>query len=261
MKLKLTKPLCFFDLETTGTDVSKDRIIEIAIIKVNIDGSRESLEIRLNPGIPIPPESTLIHGITDEMVANEPIFKDKARNIYNFLKGCDLAGFNSDRFDIPLLVEELLRADLDFDFKNTKTIDVQNIFHKLEKRTLEAAYKFYCNKLLENAHSAKSDTIATYEILLEQIKKYDELSNNVDDLSKFSNNDLNFVDLAGFIRYNKKGLEVFSFGKYKNISLENIWKKNPGYFSWIKNAEFPVFTKIIIDNFIKKMKLKEKFKE
>ena len=142
MKLKLTKPLCFFDLETTGTDVSKDRIIEIAIIKVNIDGSRESLEIRLNPGIPIPPESTLIHGITDEMVANEPKFKDKARNIYNFLKGCDLAGFNSDRFDIPLLVEELLRADLDFDFKNTKTIDVQNIFHKMESRTLSAALKF-----------------------------------------------------------------------------------------------------------------------
>ena len=261
MQLRLKKPLVFFDLETTGLSITNDRIIEICLLKINIDNSRDIKNWLINPQIPISEESINIHGITNEKVNNKPLFKEIAEEIINFIKDCDLAGYNLIKFDIPLLAEELLRSNIEFNFKNCHIIDVQNIFHKLEKRTLEAAYKFYCNKLLENAHSAKSDTIATYEILLEQIKKYDVLSNNVDNLSKFSNNDLNFVDLAGFIRYNKKGVEVFSFGKYKNISLENIWKKNPGYFSWIKNAEFPVFTKIIIDNFIKKMKLIEKFKE
>lgn len=245
MKLKLTKPLCFFDLETTGTDVSKDRIIEIAIIKVNIDGSRESLEIRLNPGITIPPESTLIHGITDEMVANEPIFKDKARNIYNFLKGCDLAGFNSDRFDIPLLVEELLRADLDFDFKNTKTIDVQNIFHKMESRTLSAALKFYCDKELTDAHTAIADANATLDVLLAQLDRYSELEPNVDFLNHFSTRKKT-ADFAGFLIYNKDDEICFGFGKHKGKKVNEILKEEPGYFGWILNADFPRYTKKIL---------------
>lgn len=245
MKLKLTKPLCFFDLETTGTDVSKDRIIEIAIIKVNIDGSRESLEIRLNPGIPIPPESTLIHGITDKMVANEPIFKDKARNIYNFLKGCDLAGFNSDRFDIPLLVEELLRADLDFDFKNTKTIDVQNIFHKMESRTLSAALKFYCDKELTDAHTAIADANATLDVLLAQLDRYSELEPNVDFLNHFSTRKKT-ADFAGFLIYNKDDEICFGFGKHKGKKVNEILKEEPGYFGWILNADFPRYTKKIL---------------
>ena len=245
MKLKLTKPLCFFDLETTGTDVSKDRIIEIAIIKVNIDGSRESIEIRLNPGIPIPPESTLIHGITDEMVANEPIFKDKARNIYNFLKGCDLAGFNSDRFDIPLLVEELLRADLDFDFKNTKTIDVQNIFHKMESRTLSAALKFYCDKELTDAHTAIADANATLDVLLAQLDRYSELEPNVDFLNHFSTRKKT-ADFAGFLIYNKDDEICFGFGKHKGKKVNEILKEEPGYFGWILNADFPRYTKKIL---------------
>jgi len=245
MKLKLTKPLCFFDLETTGTDVSKDRIIEIAIIKVNIDGSRESLEIRLNPGIPIPPESTLIHGITDEMVANEPIFKDKARNIYNFLKGCDLAGFNSDRFDIPLLVEELLRADLDFDFKNTKTIDVQNIFHKMESRTLSAALKFYCDKELTDAHTAIADANATLDVLLAQLDRYSELEPNVEFLNHFSTRKKT-ADFAGFLIYNKDDQICFGFGKHKGKKVNEILKEEPGYFGWILNADFPRYTKKIL---------------
>ena len=245
MKLKLTKPLCFFDLETTGTDVSKDRIIEIAIIKVNIDGSRESLEIRLNPGIPIPPESTLIHGITDEMVANEPKFKDKARNIYNFLKGCDLAGFNSDRFDIPLLVEELLRADLDFDFKNTKTIDVQNIFHKMESRTLSAALKFYCDKELTDAHTAIADANATLDVLLAQLDRYSELEPNVDFLNHFSTRKKT-ADFAGFLIYNKDDEICFGFGKHKGKKVNEILKEEPGYFGWILNADFPRYTNKIL---------------
>ena len=245
MKLKLTKPLCFFDLETTGTDVSKDRIIEIAIIKVNTDGSRESLEVRLNPGIPIPPESTLIHGITDEMVANEPKFKDKARNIYNFLKGCDLAGFNSDRFDIPLLVEELLRADLDFDFKNTKTIDVQNIFHKMEERTLSAALKFYCDKELTDAHTAIADAKATLDVLLAQLDRYSELEPNVDFLNDFSTRKKT-ADFAGFLIYNKDDEICFGFGKHKGKKVNEILKEEPGYFGWILNADFPRYTKKIL---------------
>ena len=261
MQLTLKKPLVFFDLETTGLSITNDRIIEICLLKVNIDNSTKIKSWLINPQTPISEESFNVHGITNEKLKDKPLFKEIAKEIINFIKDCDLAGYNLIKFDIPLLAEELLRSNIEFDFKDCQVIDVQNIFHKLEKRTLEAAYKFYCNKILENAHSAKYDTIATYEILLEQINKYDELSNNVNDLSKFSNNDLNFVDLAGFVRYNKKGIEVFSFGKYKNISLEDIWQKNPGYFSWIKNADFPAFTKRIIDNFTKKMKLIEKFKE
>lgn len=257
----INKPIVIFDIETTGLDIINDQIIDISLIKIDLDSSEKLKQYKIKPAIKISKESTEIHGISDEDVENCKSFQFYSKDIFDFIKGCDLGGFNILKFDLPILIEEFMRCNIELKLENIKIIDALRLYHLMEKRNLSSAYKFYCNKILENAHSAKSDTIATYEILLEQIKKYDELSNNVDSLSKFSNNDLNFVDLAGFIRYNKKGLEVFSFGKYKNISLENIWKKNPGYFSWVKNAEFPVFTKIIIDNFIKKMKLIEKFKE
>lgn len=259
MSLKLIRPIIFFDLETTGLQIAKDRIVEIAILKVYPNGNKESKTWLVNPTIPIPKETTAIHGISDEKVSNEPSFKELAPEIFKLIHNCDLAGYNSNKFDIPLLAEEFLRSGIDFDLKNKKTIDVQNIFHKLEQRTLIAAYKFYCNKELVNAHSAKNDTIATYEVLLAQIKKYEELENNVDFLSKFSEKGGKSADLAGFIRFNEKGEEILSFGKYRNTTLEDIWKKNPGYFSWINQAEFPLYTKNVMSNFANRMKLKNKF--
>ena len=186
MKLQLTKPLCFFDLETTGTDISKDRIVEIAVLKLHPDGTQENKEWRVNPEQPIPSQASAVHGITDEMVANEPTFKELSGEIYSFMKGCDLAGYNSDRFDIPLLVEELLRAEVDFDFKNNKTVDVQTIFHKMEQRTLTAALRFYCNEELTDAHSAHADTKATHDVLIAQLDRYEELEPNVAFLNEFS---------------------------------------------------------------------------
>ena len=204
MKLQLTKPLCFFDLETTGTDISKDRIVEIAILKLHPDGSKETLESRVNPEMPIPAESSAVHGITNEMVAEVPTFKEQSQKIYAFFKGCDLAGFNSDRFDIPLLVEELLRAEIDFDFKSTKTVDVQTIFHKMEARTLSAALKFYCNEDLTDAHSALADTQATHDVLLAQLDRYNDLEPNVPFLNEFSTR-RKTADFAGFVVYDKAG--------------------------------------------------------
>ena len=259
MNLKLKKPIVFFDLETTGIQVAKDRIVEISILKIFPNGNKESKTWLMNPTIPIPSKTTAIHGITDKKVANEPTFKDLAMEILQILENCDLAGYNSNKFDVPLLIEEFLRSGIDFEMKDIKTIDVQNIFHKLEQRTLTAAYKFYCEKELKDAHSAKADTMATYEILLAQLDKYDQLENNVSFLSEFSQIGGKCVDLAGFVRYNDEGKEVISFGKYKDVSLEKIWKENPGYFAWIKQADFPVYTKNIINNFINKMKLQDKF--
>ena len=183
MKLQLAKPLCFFDLETTGTNISKDRIVEIAILKLHPDGTQEKMEKLINPEIQIPPEVSEIHGITNEMVVNAPTFKEESHIIYGFLKGCDLAGFNSDRFDIPLLVEELLRAEVSFDFKNVKTVDVQTIFHKMEARTLSAALKFYCEEELKDAHSAQSDTKATHDVLLAQLDRYNDSEPKIDFLN------------------------------------------------------------------------------
>ncbi len=260
MKLNLTKPIIFFDLETTGLKISTDRIIELAAIKILPDGNKKTKTWLLNPTIPIPKEVSEIHGFTNENIKEKPTFKDKAIDIFGFFAGCDLGGYNSDKFDIPLLAEEFIRVDLDFNLDNRNTIDIQNIFHKLEKRTLTAAYKFYCNKNLDNAHSAMADTTATYEILLAQISKYEEIENNIESLSKFSNLRGECADLAGFIKFNNDGDEVLSFGKYRNVSLKEIWEKNPGYFSWISNADFPMFTKKIIKNFVVKMKLENKFK-
>ena len=260
MILQLNKPIVFFDLETTGIKVAVDRIVEISILKIFPNGNKESKTWLVNPTVPIPEETTLIHGITNEKVVNEPTFSELSKEIHQLIENCDLAGFNSNKFDIPLLAEEFLRAGIEFNMKNRKAVDIQNIFHKLEQRTLIAAYKFYCDKDLTNAHSAKADTNATYEILLAQLEKYSELENNIDFLSDFSERGGKFADLAGFIRYNQKGEEVLSFGKYRDITLKQIWNNNPGYFSWIKQADFPLYTKNIMNNFATKMKLEKKFK-
>ena len=214
MELKLNKPICFFDLETTGIDVAKDRIVEIAVFKVYPNGNKESKTWLVNPTIPIPPQSTAIHGISNEKVANEPTFVELASQVYNMIKDSDLAGYNSDRFDIPLLAEELLRAGVDFDMKNRVSVDVQTIFHKKEERTLSAALKFYCNQSLENAHTAEADTMATYEILKAQLDRYEDLPNDMKTLSEFTSRK-KAVDFAGFIALNDKGQEIFTFGKTK----------------------------------------------
>ena len=245
MKLNLNKPICFFDLETTGTNISKDRIVEIAILKVFPDGKEVSKTWIVNPEMDIPKEVTKIHGISNEDVKDKPTFKEIAKQIQTIIKDSDLGGFNSNRFDIPILAEEMLRAGLDFDMKNRSSIDVQTIFHKMEQRTLSAAYKFYCKKDLHDAHSAEADTKATYHVLKAQIEKYDELENNTKFLSDFSSRK-QFADFAGFISYNKKGEECFSFGKHKNKTVEEILQNEPGYFGWLLNADFPLYTKKVL---------------
>ena len=241
-KLNLSRPICFFDLETTGINVSKDRIVEIAILKVFPSGEKESKTWLVNPEMPIPQESSDIHGITDEDVANQPAFKEVAPQIVQMLEGCDIAGFNSNRFDIPVLAEELLRCGQDLDLKKCRPVDVQVIFHKMEPRNLSAAYKFYCDKDLVNAHSAEADTLATYEILKAQIEKYDELENDLSFLSDFSQHYEN-ADFAGMIGFDEAGKEIFKFGKYKNQRVEDVLEKDSGYFGWLQNADFPLYTK------------------
>lgn len=245
MELSLTRPLCFFDLETTGLNVAKDRVVEISILKVFPNGNKESKTWLVNPEIPIPPKTIPIHGITDEKVANEPTFKQLSRDIYSMIKESDLAGFNSDRFDIPLLAEEMLRAGIDVDFKKHLTVDVQTIFHKMEKRNLSAAYKFYCGKDLNNAHSAEVDTNATYEVLKSQIKKYDELENDISKLSTFSKRQKS-VDFAGFIILDEDRDAAFNFGKHKGEKVIEVFEREPGYFSWLLNADFPRYTKKVL---------------
>jgi len=257
MKLKLNRPICFFDLETTGIDVARDRIVEISILKVYPNGNKESKTWFVNPGIPIPAQATQVHGITNEQVANEPTFKELAPLIYQMIKDSDLAGYNSDRFDIPLLAEEMLRAEIDFDMKNRVTVDVQTIFHKKEERTLSAAYKFYCGKSLENAHSAAADTNATYEILLSQLERYEDLENDIKFLAEFTTRKKS-VDFAGFIALNENGKEIFTFGKHKGALVEEVLEKEPGYFGWIQNADFPLYTKKVLTA-IKLRKLTNKF--
>lgn len=245
MKLNLTRPICFFDLETTGVNITTDRIVEIAILKVHPNGKEESHRWLVNPQMPIPPEVTKVHGISDADVADAPIFKELAKEINNLIKDSDLAGYNSNRFDIPLLAEEMLRAEVDFDMKNRVAVDVQNIFHKMEQRTLSAAYKFYCEKNLEDAHTAEADTLATYEVLKAQVARYDELENNTKFLAEFSTRK-RFADFAGFIIYDKEGDEAFSFGKHKGRKVEEILNEEPGYFGWILNADFPLYTKKVL---------------
>jgi len=245
MQLNISRPICFFDLETTGIEVAKDRIVEISILKVFPGGKEETHTYRINPTIPIPPHVTEVHGITDEDVKDAPTFQEKATEIHNIVKDSDLAGFNSNRFDIPLLAEELLRADIDFDMKNRNAIDVQNIFHKMEQRTLVAAYKFYCDKDLTNAHSAAADTLATYEVLKSQLDRYDDLKNDMKYLAEFSSRRKS-ADFAGFIGYDEAGREIFAFGKHKGSLVEVVLEKEPGYFGWIQNADFPLYTKKVL---------------
>ncbi|MFK7000291.1 3'-5' exonuclease [Flavobacterium oreochromis] len=256
MELKLNRPICFFDLETTGTDISKDRIVEISIIKVFPNGNKESKTWLVNPTIPIPAQAAAIHGISDEKVANEPTFAELANQVHNMIKDSDLAGFNSDRFDIPLLAEELLRAGVDFDMKNRVSVDIQTIFHKKEERTLSAAYKFYCNQTLDNAHSAEADTNATYEILKAQLDRYSDLENDMKVLSEYTTRKKS-VDFAGFIALNDRGQEIFTFGKHKGALVEEVFDREPGYFGWIQNADFPLYTKKVLTG-IKLRKLNTK---
>lgn len=259
MELHLTKPLAVFDLETTGIKVATDRIVEICVVKINPDGKRETFAKLINPTIPIPERSQEIHGISDEDVKDAPTFKEIAKELSHFIGNSDLAGYNSNKFDIPLLVEEFLRADVDFDLKGRKFVDVQNIFHKMEPRTLKAAYHFYCGKDLENNHSAEADAVATFEILKAQLDKYAGVEykdprtekittpvvNNMAALSSFSEQ-YNNVDLVGHIIFNDKQKEVFNFGKYKGIPVEDVFTKEPAYYDWMMKSEFPLSTKKVI---------------
>ena len=245
MELKLKRPIVFLDLETTGVDPAKDRIVEISLVKVQPDGSKEVKTRRINPGMPIPPESTAIHGIADDDVKDEPRFEQIAKSLAAYMEGCDLAGYNSNRFDIPVLAEEFLRAGVDVDLKKRRFIDVQNIFHKMEQRTLVAAYRFYCDRELEGAHSAEADTLATYEVLKAQLDRYPELENDVEFLAKFTEQN-RCADYAGRILYDKDGVEVFGFGKYRGRRVAEVFREEPGYYSWMMNGDFPMYTKKVI---------------
>ena len=245
MQLNLNKSICFFDLETTGISITKDRIVEISILKVNPDGSEEKKTWLVNPEMPIPAVVTAVHGITNEKVANEPTFNELAKEVNTWIKDSDLGGFNSNRFDIPLLAEEMLRADIDFDMKNRRSVDVQTIFHKMEQRTLTAAFKFYCDRSLEDAHSAEADTMATYEVLKAQLDRYEDLENDTRFLADFSSRK-KIADFAGFIAFDEDGEECFSFGKHKGKKVTEILEKEPGYFGWLQSADFPLYTKKVL---------------
>lgn len=245
MELSLKRPICFFDLEATGTSVTQDRIVEISILKVFPNGNKESKTWLVNPGMQMSDEVIAIHGISNEKVANEPGFKELAHRVLDMIKDSDLAGYNSNRYDIPLLAEEFLRAGIDFEMGKRVAIDVQNIFHKKEQRTLSAAYKFYCEKELINAHSAEADTMATYEILKSQLDRYEDLENDMSSLAEFSNR-FRAADFAGFIIFNDDDIECFSFGKYKNQAVAEVLQKDPGYYGWIQNADFPLYTKKVL---------------
>ncbi len=245
MKLNLKNPLAFFDLETTGINIVNDRIVEISIIKILTNGEKDIYTKRVNPTIPIPKQASDIHGILDEDVKDAPTFKEIAKEVAKFIEGADIAGFNSNRFDVPLLAEEFLRAEVDIDMRKRKFVDVQTIFHKMEQRTLVAAYKFYCNKDLTNAHSAEADTMATFEVLEAQLDKYPDLENDVEFLSNFSAQNKN-ADYAGRIIFNKDDVEIFNFGKYKGQAVEEVFQKDQGYYAWILKSDFALDTKKVL---------------
>jgi len=266
VSLKLSRPIAFFDLETTGVNVVTDRIVEISIFRVMPDGSSDSMTRLVNPTIPIPPEVTAIHGINNSDVENAPTFAQLSPALDAFLKNCDLAGYNSNKFDIPMLIEEFLRCNIQFDIRKRRLIDVQNIFHKMEPRTLKAAYKFYCGKDLVGAHEAEADTRATYEILLSQIEKYEGVEyedrdgkvskpvmNDIQALHDFSYNHNN-ADLVGHIGLNRKGKEIFNFGKYKNRVVEEVFAHEPQYYDWMMKADFPLSTKQVIQSIMLRLK-------
>ncbi len=266
MQVRLSKPIIFLDIEATGLSVGSDRIVEISLVKMNTDNSTETMTVRVNPGIPIPAVVSKIHGIYDKDVAGEPDFKTLAPSLLRFIGNADFAGYNSNKFDIPLLAEEFLRAEADFDLEGRRLVDVQNIFHFMEPRNLAAAYKFYCNKSLENAHSAEFDAMATLEIFKAQLQRYENTQledekgnlyqpvvNDISRLSELSARTKN-VDLAGRIVYNEKGQEVFSFGKHKDKPVTEVFTKEPSYYSWMMNGDFPLYTKKVITKIRLKMK-------
>ncbi len=247
MKLKLERPLCVFDIESTGLNISKDKILELSIIKLFPNQSRKEHTWRINPEIDIPPDSSEIHGIYNKDVEDCPIFSEIVDEVLDFIEGCDLAGFNSNKFDVPLLGEEIFRANRNYDFSEIFLVDVQTIFHKMEPRTLSAAYKFYCNEELKNAHSASADTQATLDILLAQIEKYEDLPSDIQELSAFSTAKNN-ADLAGMLGYDKEGEIIFNFGKYKGKTAKEVFTREPGYLQWILKSDFPLVTKHILQN-------------
>ncbi len=245
MELKLKRPIVFIDLETTGINVSADRIVEISLLKISPNGKEHWMTTRVNPEMPIPPKVTAIHGISDADVANVPTFREIAKSLAAFLEGCDLAGYNSIKFDIPVLAEEFLRTDTDFNFRKRRYVDAQVIFHRKEQRTLAAAYQFYCNKDLKNAHSAKADTSATYEVLKAQLDRYPDLENDIEKLADFSSFNNN-VDFAGRIILDENGVEIFNFGKHKGKPVEVVFKEEPSYYAWMMNGDFPLYTKKVL---------------
>lgn len=245
MKLNLKNPLLFFDIESTGLSVATDRIVEISAVKVFPDGTTEVKTRRINPTIPISPEAQAVHGISDADVAGEPTFKQVARSLAQWMEGCDIAGYNSMKFDIPLLSEEFMRAGVDFDFRKRKLVDVQNIFHKMEQRTLVAAYRFYCDKDLEQAHSAEADTMATYEVLMAQLDRYPQLENDVRFLADFTTK-TKFADYAGRMIYDDNGEALFNFGKHKGRPVKEVLAKEPSYYSWMMNGDFTQDTKKVL---------------
>ena len=242
MKLNLKNPIVFFDLETTGMNIASDRIVEISYLKIFPDQREEVKTYLVNPGMPIPAEITAIHGISDDDVKDAPVFREIAQTLVNTFEGCDFAGYNSNKFDLPLLAEEFIRANVDFDLKKRKFIDVMVIFYKKEQRTLSAAYKFYCEKEMTEAHSAEADTRATYEVLQSQLEMYGDLENDIDKLSEFSAHTRS-VDFVGRIVYNDKDEEIFNFGKYKGQKVVSVLAKDPSYYSWMMNGDFPLYTK------------------
>jgi DNA polymerase III subunit epsilon len=258
MKLQEGKPIAVFDLETTGIDVTNDRIVEIAILKSMPDGTELKYQQRVNPEMPIPAESSAIHGIYDQDVADAPTFKDIAADVVAFIGDADLAGYNSNKFDIPVLAEEFLRADCTFNFQARNFIDVQNIFHKMEQRTLVAAYKFYCDKDLINAHNAMADVEATFEVFKAQLERYEQLERSSDFLSKFTQiNGNKPLDFAGRLAVNKNGDAIYNFGKHKGKTIQDVSEEEPGYYGWMMNSNFPLYTKSVLKQEMEKIKAKK----
>ncbi|NCT95286.1 MAG: 3'-5' exonuclease [Chitinophagaceae bacterium] len=255
MKLQLNRPLAFIDLETTGVNISTDRIVEIAIVKINPDGTKQVKRKLINPQMPIPPGSSEVHGITDDMVKDAPTFKQVANEVKQFIEGCDLGGYNSNRFDIPMLVEEFLRSGMEFSVEGKKLVDVQKVFHMMEQRTLSAAYKFYCQKTLEGAHSAEVDATATWEVLEAQVERYPQIGNTVDSIVKFTGED-DIIDFARrFVREN--GVEVFNFGKHKGKPVAQVLKEEPQYYDWMMKGDFAMNTKQKLTEMLNKTLLKK----
>ncbi|MGB0932904.1 MAG: exonuclease domain-containing protein [Lishizhenia sp.] len=260
MNLNITKPIAFFDLETTGVNVTSDRIVEICVIKVNPDGKEEKLTVRINPQMEIPKESSEVHGIYNKDIEDCPTFAQKAKDIAVFIGDADLAGYNSNKFDVPVLAEEFLRAEkelgekINFNMSDRKFVDVQNIFHKMEQRTLVAAYKFYCEKDLTNAHSAEADVLATYEVLKAQVEKYSEIENDVDFLAEFSRQGNSKADFAGRLAFDENEKICYNFGKHKGKTVEQVAKTEPGYYGWMMNSDFPLYTKKVLKEEIDRIK-------